>query len=238
MSRTPKSFDGFPPGKFQFQSIPEPFFTDLLPLIDDLAELKVLLFCFWTLPQKGGAYPHLLREDFVENETLIAGLKAASPDRDPLAALEDALLRSIERGALLVASVEIADEPRTLYFVNTERGRTAIQQINAGNWQTDAIGHGVQILPARPNIYKLYEENIGPLTPMIADDLKDTEAEFPAAWIEDAMRIAVTSNKRSLRYIRAILERWQREGKGDDSPALEEDGKRYVSGKYGNFIEH
>ncbi|MBK8137747.1 MAG: hypothetical protein IPK52_18345 [Chloroflexi bacterium] len=34
----------------------------------------------------------------------------------------------------------------------------------------DAAGHLV-ILPQRPTIYKLYEENIGPLTGLIGDEL-------------------------------------------------------------------
>ena len=81
---------------------------------------------------------------------------------------------------------------------------------------------------ASPNIFSLYEANIGMLTPMIADDLREAESLYPASWIEDAFREAVEQNKRSWRYVERILERWSQEGKGNGQP------RRYLkkSGRY------
>jgi len=42
--------------------------------------------------------------------------------------------------------------------------------------------------PERPNIFKLYEENIGPLTPLIADALKDAEKTYPPEWVPKPWR--------------------------------------------------
>ena len=61
----------------------------------------------------------------------------------------------------------------------------------------------------------LYEQNIGMLTPMIADELRDAERHYPAEWIADAFREAVELNKRSWRYVVRILERWRVEGRKD-----------------------
>ena len=69
-----------------------------------------------------------------------------------------------------------------------------------------------------PNIFSIYEANIGMLTPMIADELREAENLYPASWIEDAFREAVEQNKRSWRYIERILERWTQEGKGNGQP--------------------
>jgi len=69
--------------------------------------------------------------------------------------------------------------------------------------------------PLTANIYSLYENNIGAITPMIADALKDAEDTYPADWIADAMRLAVENNKRNWKYCEAILKRWQVEGKDD-----------------------
>ncbi len=99
----------------------------------------------------------------------------------------------------------------------------------------------MEILPEQPNIYRLYHNNFGAMTPMIAEELKDMEKDFPEMWIVDAMRIAVQKEARNLRYVRAVLERWRKEGReGDESLSGETDknGKRYVSGKYADFIEH
>jgi DNA replication protein len=60
----------------------------------------------------------------------------------------------------------------------------------------------------------LYEENIGPLTPIIADTLKEAEELYEAEWISDAIEAAVKNNKRSWKYVEAILKRWKEEGRG------------------------
>jgi len=65
------------------------------------------------------------------------------------------------------------------------------------------------------NIFRLYEENIGALTPMISEELKDAEKTFPNAWFEDAFKEAVTNNVRKWSYVLAILKRWKEQGRGD-----------------------
>ncbi len=68
---------------------------------------------------------------------------------------------------------------------------------------------------ATPGIFALYESNIGPLTPMIADALQDAEKTYPPDWIKDAIALAVENNKRNWRYCETILKRWQAGGKDD-----------------------
>ncbi len=63
--------------------------------------------------------------------------------------------------------------------------------------------------------FALYESNIGPLTPMIADALQDAEKTYPPDWIKDAIALAVENNKRNWRYCETILKRWQAGGKDD-----------------------
>jgi DnaD/phage-associated family protein len=63
-------------------------------------------------------------------------------------------------------------------------------------------------------VFQAYEDAFGfLLTPMLADELKLLVEEYTEAWVIDAMRITVTSGKRSLGYAKAILRRWQTEGK-------------------------
>ena len=49
-----KTFSGFPDSELKMSALPEMFFTDLLPLIDDVLELKVTLACFRLFEQKTG----------------------------------------------------------------------------------------------------------------------------------------------------------------------------------------
>lgn len=232
------SFAGFAPGPVVMTGLPSTFFTELLPLVDDLAELKVLLFCFYALPQREGEFRYLRRQDFVADPALMRGLVATQPDVDAHDALDAALEGAVKRGSLLRAQVRLKGKEETLYFVNTVRGRDAVAQIAAGQFRSrDDTRQPVDILPPRPTIYRLYEENIGALTPMISDELKDMEREFPAHWLEEAMGIAVQANKRNLRYVRGVLERWQNEGRSPIADASEEEGARYVSGRYADFID-
>ncbi len=71
----------------------------------------------------------------------------------------------------------------------------------------------VQVQFERPNIFVLYEQNIGLLSPLIADQLRDAADHYPQEWIEAAFREAIQYNKRNWKYISAILRRWETEGR-------------------------
>ena len=62
-------------------------------------------------------------------------------------------------------------------------------------------------------IFSLYEQNIGQLTPMMAEVLKDAESMYPPGWIGEAIQLSVENNKRAWGYCEAILKRWQANGK-------------------------
>ena len=64
------------------------------------------------------------------------------------------------------------------------------------------------------NVFKLYEQEIGGLTPMISNRLIHLEEEHTAHWVCEAIKIASRNGKRYLRYIESILERWHRDGYG------------------------
>ncbi|MBN2472855.1 MAG: DnaD domain protein [Anaerolineae bacterium] len=230
-------FEGFPPGKMHLIRLPAPFFTDLLPRIDDVNELKLVLFCFWALEQREGRFRYLRRADF--------GVPEAPAPLDDEEHLALALARAIKREVLLTALVEGQDGPEMLYFLNTANGRAGVQMIREGQWKPGDANHPAELLPDQPNIFKLYEQNIGLLTPMIAEELRDAARTFPAGWIEEALHIAVTRNARNWRYVRAILERWQKEGKDDGTGTgpgasrgdSEASRNRFVSGKFADIIE-
>ena len=217
-----RTFSGFPPGKVRSASIPEPVFTELIPIVDDLAELKLTLHVLWRMGQQRGKVRYLRRADLTADQVLLSGLGDA-----PTEALRTALERAIERGTLLRAETAIGGATEELYFANTARGHAAVEAIGHGEWPDELES------AARPNIFTLYEQNIGLLTPLIADELREAEKEYPAEWIEEAFREAVSLNKRSWRYIRAILERWRTEGRGEKTSrrTSEADRRRYSKWK-------
>lgn len=227
-----QTFRGFEVTDGQRITIPSVFFAELLPLIDDFAELKVTLFVMWALQQREGTYRYLRRADFDGEAARVHGLDAEM--------LAQGLARTLARGTLITATLTLDTQAETLYFANSPAGRDAVAQVHAGHWLPGEGGTPVVILPPRPTVYHLYEENIGALTPLVADDLKDTESEFGSEALTEAIRYAVTAEKRSMRYIRAVLEGWKREGKlnaqaGGHSQGVE--NRQLLSGKYADFVD-
>jgi DnaD/phage-associated family protein len=156
------------------------------------------------------------------------------------AALSSSLQRCVERGSLLTAFTGEGDNRKSIYFINTPRGKAALMALQNGDWFPGEDGRQpVNLDQGQPNIFRLYEDNIGPLTPMIADTLKEAETTYPPQWIEEAVRIAVENNVRRWRYVDAILRSWREEGRDDPNRRFaEKDRRRYVEGQFAEFIEH
>ncbi|MBN1439240.1 MAG: DnaD domain protein [Anaerolineales bacterium] len=228
-----KGFAGFPEGPVRMTPIPAPFFTDLLAMIDHLGELKITLLAMWMLSRQDGPHRFLFLPDLRGDADLLAALE--SPGLPGPQALEDALERAVIRGTLI--AVRTADPGEVYYFLNSPRGKAAADGLAGGKWTPDRA-HSDAPWVERPNVFTLYEQNIGMLTPMAAEILRDAEKEYPAAWIEEAMRIAVERNARSWKYIAAVLERWKTEGRGRGKPYAEGKRKRDSEGEYADFIEH
>jgi DnaD/phage-associated family protein len=224
---TPHSFSGFPEGKADPTPIPAGFFSELLPAIDDLDELRLTLYAFWALARKPAAARFLRRTEMVGDRVLLKSF-GGSEDK-----LTGALERCVLRGTLLRVRPlgEAAVEP--LYLLNTPRGQAAAEGLARGEWTPGGEGAPVELALDRPNIFNLYEQNIGPLTPLLAERLREAEAEFPAGWIEEAIGIAVENNVRKWSYVQAILDGWQRQGKDDreNRGDSEKARRRYLKGE-------
>jgi len=239
MSKKPKLFTGFPAGKVPLTRIPGAFFSDLLPQIDNLGELKLTLYVFWRLDRRVSGFNFLRRIDFLDDPIFMGALG----DDDTMAQLEldESLKRAVQRGTLLVVEVPVGETHENLYFLNSPKGRTAVQAIQRGEWQpSEGSPAPAALRPEPANIFRLYEQHIGPLTPIISEGLGEAEDLYPASWIEEAFRIAVERNARNWRYIEAILKRWQEEGRHaqEDRRDAEKTGRKYIEGELSDYIKH
>ncbi len=212
-------FSGFT-DKETFTQIPDSFFHHLLTEITDADELKVTLYALWRFEHMEGRLRFLREQDFAE----------CVPDPYP------ALEKAAARGTL----IRVAREAAAFYFLNSPRGRAAAAAFAKGPRDVPAGDTPSNPPPERPNIFKLYEENIGPLTPLLADMLKDAEQTYKPEWVAEALEIAVKSNKRNWKYVEAILRRWKEEGhaKKQGRRDAKEDGRRYTEGEFADYIEH
>lgn len=209
-----KAFSGFSGNQRGLVKIPSEFFGELLVTISDVNELKVILYAFWLLHRRGGKVRYLQAADFQKDPNFMSGI--VCDDSTPQQALSSALSQAVERGVFLRSRVQKEDGEIELFFLNTPLGRAAVAAIQQGKWRfTPDADYPVEIGEEPPNIYRLYEQHIAPLTPLIAETLREAEKTYPSDWIEEAMRIAVERNARNWRYVEAILKRWKEEGKGE-----------------------
>jgi DNA replication protein len=216
------SFKGFSDSE-SFTQLPDTFFQKLLPEIDDVAELKVTLFFLWRVQHMEGPFRALCQTDFDE--------KALGLSPEEIAA---GLENAVRRGSILRAEHE-AD---VFYFLNSPRGRAAVDAFAQGDWRESAKIMSAPVVE-RPNIFKLYEENIGPLTPMIADMLNDAEETYSQEWIAEALEIAVKNNVRNWKYVEAILKRWKEKGKyeGKDRQDAGKGSERYTKSEFEEYLD-
>jgi len=204
------------------------FLFDVVGKIEDIHQLKVLLFAIWLAQQSGDEANPLTLQDFYTYPEFMKQL--GNEMQITRTNLLSALKKNVEAGFIISTSFEDIEKGKPFYL-NTERGNIAKQWQNA---PADFVPRG----SPPSDIFILYEDNIGPLTPLIADALKDAEKEYSEEWVEEAIRIAVANNVRKWRYIQAILNSWKEEGRnGRDKKYAEEDYKQYTKGKYSKYIK-
>jgi len=194
--------------KTDFIPLPDSFFTQAVPKIQDLAELKVVLYVSYLILRK----PE--RPYFVTYKELLSHELLATMGEETL---RQALDSAVEHGTLLHSTVNIDGVLEDAYSLTVESRQ-----------------------PPAVNIFSLYEQNIGMITPMIAEELKEAEKLYPPQWIEEAFKEAVALNKRSWRYIARILERWASEGKDSGEykrNIKKDDPDKYIKGKYGHLVK-
>ncbi|MDP2931485.1 MAG: DnaD domain protein [Chloroflexota bacterium] len=235
-----KPIAGFPP-RMEFTPIPNFFFSTLLPQIEDMAELKVTLHILGTLYHKKGSPRFVTLRELLASKSLMSGFdESAEADK----ALRAALDMAAQRGTFLHVTLDRDGAAEDIYLLNTEANRQVTAKIQSGELPLPGLkvtGTPYVKLAELPDIFTLYEQNIGLLTPMVAEELRDAAKQYPESWIREAIKEAVNLNKRNWRYIAAILERWSAEGKSDGAyqrdSTKKEDPDKYVKGKYGHMVQ-
>ena len=240
-------FSGFYPGKAPNTPVPDSFFSVLLPEIESLTELKVTLHLFWRLAQRKGVPKAISLAELQSDQVLLRSLKPRRGPRSVEDYLREGLELAVTRSTVLMVSLGGSEKSmQRWYLINTPSSREALERLRREEIEpSEAVGADVGLIEVvriyRPNVFTLYERNIGVLTPLIADRLRDAELNYPPEWISDAMRLAVEQNKRNWAYVSAILKRWETEGKssGIDRRHSETpgDSEKYTRGRYGHVVE-
>ena len=216
--------------------LPPELFTEIVPAITLPSELKVTLHIFYRLSRTRGEAPRRVSWDELLNDrTLKRGLRSISKLRPAEELLAEGVDAALRRRSLL--HVVLPEDGRAInwYVVNTATNSVWIERVGLA---ARALAPNVATEDDRPSLIGLYEQNIGLITPMLLDELREAEERYPQQWIEDAMREAVHSNARSWRYIRKILERWAANGRQSTADRAERpiDIEKYTNGQFGDLF--
>lgn len=231
-------FRGFP-ARMEFTPIPNYFLSALLPQIDDIWELKTTLHVLATLYRKKG-YPRFVTgNELLGNDGLMKSLKKEGEAAEEV--LRQSLQMASQRGTFIHIALERDGIAEDVYLLNTESDRKAAARIESGELKLSglkAAEKGRVALEEPPDIFTMYEQNIGMLTPIIADELREAEKLYPGIWLRDAIKEAAALNKRNIRYITRILERWSSEGKTDGTyqRVSKADPDKYIKQRYGHVV--
>lgn len=229
-SRSVEPSTGFPNSGLS-TAIPNQFFSIILPQIEAAEELVVSFYFLFAQHLRRRSPRFLTKRELAADTTLARSLAHLAPGDDTL---ERGLDLAVWRGTLLRARAQSGGREDELYVVNTPANRKSLEELTTRELRLD------EPLPAASKannsaIFALYEQNIRPLTPLIAEELKEAERRYPDNWIHDAFREAVSLNKSNWRYIESILRRWEAEGRQHEEsgrdPQVEWLERRYHEGK-------
>jgi len=199
-----------------YQSIKLP--ANLLARCDGLgADAILLLLAFFELLSL-----QEVKSDVVELYILLDHMPISEDTR-----WQKALAELLEE-ELLLAYPQTIEDPQVpvLLFPATPEGIRRFEGLREGSLSLADIQAANPLPnPDKPNIFTLYEQNIGPLTPMVAEILKADAETYPESWLREAMQEAVSRNIRNWKYVQAILKAWQEKGRdsthGTTQSALE-----------------
>jgi len=212
-----RPFGGFLAAADPAVAIPRAFLVDVLPQITELAEIQATLAVFRLAGEAGGIDAPVAEDEIFGDDALRAALRVPGSPREPDNRIRQGLDLATGRGTLLSFAAERGRDSRLWYYVNTPVNQGMVAAMSRGAVAAPEVTwHGGQpprIVPEKPNAFRLYEQNIGLLTPLIADKLVSALGRYPQEWIEDAIAEAVAYNRRSWRYVERILEQWAAQGR-------------------------
>ena len=207
-------FGGFP-GISKATAIPNLFFATILP---ELESADALLAFLWVslVTQEQKSEARFATADQVWAQ--VGAKKAFARLGGGREGLERGLEECREACALLGARLNGPGGTEWLYFVNNPASRKAIARARAGELKLrpESVIAPIE-QEARPGIFRMYEEQIGTITPLVGDRLIEAEETYPIDWIEQAFREAAELNIRNWRYIERILKRWAEEGRANET---------------------
>lgn len=216
-------------------ALPPELFSDVLPAISLPSELKVTLHVFYRLSRQQGNPRRVSWDELSTDQLLRRSLEAIAGLRPADELLAEGLAAAVRRTTLIHLPLPADGRMVSWYLANTAFNQAWARQAGLAG---QALAPNQSPVVQRPTLIELYEQNIGLITPLLLEELREAEERFPVEWIAAAIREAVRSNVRSWRYIRKVLERWAVNGRQDAQDRAERstiDIEKYTDGQLGRL---
>lgn len=235
------AFQGFPTPT-QATPVPEAFFAEILPRLTSVEEIKLFLVVLRRIRSRKGAIRFVTAHELADAPELgeltdANGVEATQDEQNSGEAVPRVMADFVRAGVFLEVPLTDGD---TAYFVNDSEGRRAAERVKAGDaaLSPQQVRARAEEPPSQPGeIFRLYEDTIGPIPGAgIAQELSETEQEYPAAWIREAFQEAAAQNARRWAYVRSILRNWRDRGRGDGTTQRRPAKDRYRGGEYGQVV--
>jgi DNA replication protein len=194
-------------------ALPHAFFQEILPRVSDLSELKLLLFVAYFAAERRQKYGVPL-SDLTQPQVMRSIVGTSSPEPAE-ARLQRTMDKTVADGTIFRLKIRRCGDERAYFLPVSSANRELLDRLKGK--ESDAsveldLGKHVDVTVYRPNIFALYEQHLGPLNPLLAEQLRDAERSYPKSWIEQAIIEAVHYNKRNWRYVQTVLSQWEDSG--------------------------
>jgi len=226
--------------------VPRSFFERHLARIRDIAALKVLLTIYERAATLDEAEQYVAEDELFSDRRLLDGLRWTATTRPPVGEVRRGIDLLVAHDAIVRICVEENDQSSFWLMPKEAENVARLNTIISGGapfpFRSSPAVREPRVAIERPNVFRLYEQNIGMLTPLIADQLIEAIELYPERWIEDAIGEAVSLNRRNWRYIQRILQRWETEGRGDETDRRNQGAsgfvqpEKYLHGKYSSLF--
>jgi len=200
-SQFAQRFDGFVSG-VELTPVPSPLLSDLLVAFDDLSELKLALRIVWLLHRKPATERFLTADELAGDEVAAAMLDAYGAE---LNRKIESILQNLRQAQIILQAY---NQGKNFYMLNNEPSR---QLVNSGRFVPVRRDLDLEAPPTAgfrrgsAEIVRIYEANIGALTPLAAERLNELLHQYLEADILAAIKTAVLNGAPNLSYINAIL---------------------------------
>jgi DNA replication protein len=226
--------------------VPRSFFDRHLARIRDVAALKVLLTIYRSVASLGADEQYVAEDALTADRVLRDGLRLIATSREPLDDIRRGIDLLVAHDAIVRICLEEGDDESFWLMPKEPENQIKLNAIVRGEspfpFRRIVAAKSSHVAIERPNVFRLYEQNVGMLTPLLADQLIEAIELYPEGWIEEAINEAVSLNRRSWRYIQRILQRWETEGRGDETDRRNHSAagfvqpEKYLRGKYSSLF--